>query len=121
MKRLIRSGHFDLKELELVLAMLVAGKPLPPYYNNHQLQGTYADCLECHLKGNLLLIYKIDVEAGKIVVAKIGSHSELFRAYLQSHIRIKWQNFEVKNELESEPYRDMVRTKRGFLTEILPF
>ena len=78
-KRLIRSGRFDSRELEKVLNMLAAGHALLPQYGNHSLQGQYSDCFECHIEGDLLLIYKIDAKEQKIALVNLGSHSELFR------------------------------------------
>ena len=45
-------------------------------YKDHMLKGEYASFKECHLKPDLLLIYKIDDNVLKLV--EIGSHSELF-------------------------------------------
>ena len=77
-KRLNRSGRFDASELENVLALLVMGNTLPVRYANHTLQGKYSDCFECHIKSDMLLIYKIDSEQQKIALVRLGSHSELF-------------------------------------------
>jgi len=79
LKRLTRSGQFDWKKLDAVLDILASGNVLPPRYGNHSLQGKYADCFECHIKSDLLLIYKIDEVERKIAVVRIGSHSDLFR------------------------------------------
>ncbi len=78
-KRLSRSGRFDCHALNEVLNALAAGESLPARYDNHPLQGIYADCFECHIKSDLLLIYKVEETEGKIALLKIGSHSELFR------------------------------------------
>ncbi len=59
--------------------MLAFGKTLPAGYENHPLHGEYADCFECHIKGDLILIYKIDVLTNTLAIVNIGSHSDLFR------------------------------------------
>ncbi|HEY4508131.1 MAG TPA: type II toxin-antitoxin system mRNA interferase toxin, RelE/StbE family [Candidatus Paceibacterota bacterium] len=42
------------------------------------LAGEYQGCHECHLKGNVLLIYAIVDSIREITLVDIGSHSELF-------------------------------------------
>ena len=78
-KRLSRSGRFEFEALNSVLNVLAAGRALPAQYANHPLHGAYRDCFECHLKSDLLLIYKIDEHTKTVVVMNLGSHSELFR------------------------------------------
>ena len=39
--------------------------------------GDYKNCMECHVEGDLLLIW-IDEENNQIGVLRLGSHSELF-------------------------------------------
>ena len=45
-------------------------------HRDHLLKGEYASFRECHLKPDLLLIYKIERNTLKLV--DIGSHSVLF-------------------------------------------
>lgn len=37
----------------------------------------YADCFECHIKSDLLLIYEVDKSRNTLTVVDIGSHSDL--------------------------------------------
>ena len=46
-------------------------------YKDHQLKGTLSDFRECHIKPDLLLIYRIKDEYLELI--DIGSHSELFK------------------------------------------
>lgn len=46
-------------------------------YKDHQLKGDKKSFRECHIKPDLLLIYKIEKNTLKLV--DIGSHSELFK------------------------------------------
>jgi mRNA interferase YafQ len=69
------------RELEAVLTLAVAlladDKPLPEKNRDHALAGEWRDHRECHLKPDLLLIYrKPDNEVLQLV--RLGSHSELF-------------------------------------------
>ncbi len=78
LKKLVRSGSFDILEVDRLVNMLATGAWLDPKYDNHPLHGKYAGCFECHLKGNLLLIYAIDDAEKTLTLVDIGSHSELF-------------------------------------------
>jgi mRNA interferase YafQ len=68
-------------ELDAVLmfavSLLADDKPLPERNHDHSLGGDWRDHWECHLKPDLLLIYrKPDAEVLQLV--RLGSHSELF-------------------------------------------
>jgi len=78
-KREKRGRHRS--ELETVLtfavSLLVDDKPVPERNRDHALSGNWSDHRECHLKPDLLLIYrKPDLEVLQLV--RLGSHSELF-------------------------------------------
>ena len=61
-----------------VLSLLVADKPLGTCYRDHDLSGNWAGYRECHLKPDLLLVYRKSNE-NILRLARLGSHSELFR------------------------------------------
>jgi len=63
-------------ELDTVLALLLAKKKLPEKYRDHSLTGNYVGFRECHIKPDVLLVYKTDGES--LILARLGSHSELF-------------------------------------------
>jgi len=58
--------------------LLISAKKLPEKYRDHFLIGGYSGMRECHVKPDVLLIYWIDVENNKLVLERLGSHSELF-------------------------------------------
>lgn len=60
-----------------ILQMLRDEIPIPKEYNPHMLKGEYKGCMECHIEGDLLLIW-IDETVNQIGVLRLGSHSELF-------------------------------------------
>jgi mRNA interferase YafQ len=69
------------REVEALLvstiSLLADDKPLPERNRDHALGGDWRDFRECHLKPDLLLIYrKPDEELLQLV--RMGSHSELF-------------------------------------------
>lgn len=67
------------KELVLgVIDQLANGIELDPKYKNHKLIGNYKNCLECHIKPDLLLIYRINDCELELALVQVGSHSKLF-------------------------------------------
>lgn len=65
-------------ELEKVLDILVDGGVLPQKNNNHPLVGEFQGCFECHIKPDVLLIYKIEKAELLVLLLRVGSHSDLF-------------------------------------------
>jgi mRNA interferase YafQ len=59
------------------VALLSEDKPLPDRNRDHQLSGEWRDHRECHLKPDLLLIYRKPDEL-VLQLVRLGSHSELF-------------------------------------------
>lgn len=51
--------------------------PIPKENKPHMLSGDYEGCMECHIKGDFLLIW-IDPDTDEIDLVRLGSHSELF-------------------------------------------
>ena len=64
-------------DLKLVLVTLVTDQPLDAKYRDHDLIGDWAGYRECHLKPDLLLIYR-KAESDTLRLARLGSHSALF-------------------------------------------
>ena len=60
-----------------VISLLVVDKELPKARRDHDLVGDWVGYRECHLKPDLLLIYKLP-EPKILRLARLGSHSELF-------------------------------------------
>jgi mRNA interferase YafQ len=69
------------KVLDALLAraveLLVEDKPLPPTNRDHALVGEWKDCRDCHLRPDLLLLYR-KPDADVLQLVRLGSHSELF-------------------------------------------
>lgn len=61
-----------------VIAILLQGKPLDKKYKNHNLKGRFHNYQECHVKPDLLLIYKYNHDECVVICICIGSHSNLF-------------------------------------------
>lgn len=67
-----------LDKLYKVIELLKQDKPLPSNLKPHLLQGEYKDHMECHIENDFLLIW-FDKEKGIVRLARLGSHSELFK------------------------------------------
>ena len=69
------------KDLDVLAAaaitLLVNDTPLPDNNRDHALSGDWVGYRECHLKPDLLLIYK-KPDDETLRLARLGSHSELF-------------------------------------------
>jgi len=63
--------------LTSVISLLAEDKSLPERNRDHALGGEWQDFRECHLKPDLLLIYR-KVGADVLQLVRMGSHSELF-------------------------------------------
>jgi mRNA interferase YafQ len=55
--------------------LLAAGKELPAAYRDHQLNGELRQYRECHIRGNLLLVYQVRENELMLVLVDIGTHS----------------------------------------------
>jgi len=64
-------------ELERVITLLVKKLPLPGKYKLHPLFGNYKNYMECHLRPDILLIFRITET--ELYLYRIGSHSNLFK------------------------------------------
>ncbi len=65
-----------LLELQRIIESLIHEKSLPTKHRDHNLTGNWIDHRECHLRNDVLLIYKIEDDI--LFSTRVGSHSELF-------------------------------------------
>ena len=61
-----------------IINKLLNNEILESKYKDHKLIGKYAGFRECHIKPDLLLIYKKENKTLILVCIAIGSHSDLF-------------------------------------------
>lgn len=59
-----------------VLDCLLNNKPIPEKYQDHALTGNWQGFRDCHLKPDLVLIYRI--VDNEIELHRLNSHSEIF-------------------------------------------
>lgn len=74
-KRVKRRGY-DVSKLIEVIERLARGEKLEQKYRDHPLLGEYANCRECHLEPDWLLIYRLTAE--ELILIRTGTHSDLF-------------------------------------------
>jgi len=67
----------ELQNFIEIIYKLSNGLALEQKYKDHQLKGELKEFRECHIKPDLLLIYRI--KNSRLELIDIGSHSELFR------------------------------------------
>jgi len=74
--KLIIKRQKKLEKLHFIINELQHSRPLPPKNKNHRLKGNYADCWECHIEPDWLLIYQITNE--ELILIRTGTHADLF-------------------------------------------
>jgi mRNA interferase YafQ len=63
-------------DLSAVLSALQEDRPLAVGYRDHALSGEWKGCRDCHIKPDLVLIYRLP-DPDTLQLVRIGSHSEL--------------------------------------------
>lgn len=70
--------HHDIETLLPEIVHLLANNaPLPQKHRDHALGGNWNGHRECHMKPDLLLIYKLP-DQETLRLTRMGSHSQLF-------------------------------------------
>lgn len=77
LKRAAKRGY-NIALLTDVIKILANGEILPAKYRDHNLSGNYANCRECHITPDWLLIYEITERDLILYLTRTGSHSDLF-------------------------------------------
>lgn len=76
--KLLKKRGYNLNLIKEVIEMLANEKELPQKYKNHQLSGNYVGFMECHIRPDWLLIYKIEKNKLVLTLSRTGTHSDLF-------------------------------------------
>lgn len=77
-KRVVKSGYFKHELFKEIFDCLQNGLELPMKFRDHPLKANFYGYRECHISGDMLLIYEIDQVNKIITYSDIGSHSKLF-------------------------------------------
>ena len=77
-KREMKGRHRPtlIADLTAVLDALIADRPLAPRCRDHALIGDWRDHRDCHIRPDLVLIYRIPDEQ-TLQLVRLGSHAEL--------------------------------------------
>ena len=65
--------------LNEVMEKLIKEQPLESKYCDHPLQGEWKGFRDCHVENDWVLIYRVNKAEKRIIFARLGTHSELFR------------------------------------------
>ena len=63
-------------DLTAVLDSLIADRPLEPRHHDHALTGNWRDHRDCHVRPDLVLIYRLP-DNQMLQLVRLGSHAEL--------------------------------------------
>ncbi len=63
-------------EFETLFDLITSGEKLPARYKDHPLKGNWRGHRGCHLRPDILVIYRIAND--EITFVRINSHSEIF-------------------------------------------
>lgn len=80
-KKLKASGKIKptvIQNLTSVIDIISKGIKLDLKFKDHALNGDFDGYRECYIKGDLLLIYKLEQKELILILVDIGSHSYLF-------------------------------------------
>ncbi|MGP1474240.1 MAG: type II toxin-antitoxin system YafQ family toxin [Treponema sp.] len=76
--KLAQKRHVDIDELFKVISMLQKQELLPEEKRDHLLAGNYKGYRECHVRPDLLLIYKTKEKDLELLLFRTGTHSDLY-------------------------------------------
>ena len=74
----LKNDKNSLNLVRNIIKKLANNEILESKYKDHKLIGKYAGFRECHIKPDLLLIYKKENKTLILACIAIGSHSDLF-------------------------------------------
>jgi len=69
----------DKELLKEIVTLLAQDITLNEKYKDHKLTGNFKDLRECHVKPDLLLIYKINDDILELALVQVGNHGSLFK------------------------------------------
>ena len=77
-KREAKGAHRDTLQADFVavVSALVSDRPLEARHRDHVLTGEWKDHRDCHVRPDLVLIYR-KPDAGTLQLVRLGSHSQL--------------------------------------------
>lgn len=77
--KLVLKQGWDADSIQSVVTQLLNDDILDPKLKDHALAGDFKAFRECHIYGDLVIIYKRDETT--LTLYKIGRHQDLFKGY----------------------------------------
>lgn len=80
-KKLEHSAKHDMHRIKEAISLLMMNDGiLSAEWKDHKLHGEFEGFRECHVKGDLLLMYQIRQKSycDVVICARVGTHSEIF-------------------------------------------
>ncbi|WP_348518915.1 type II toxin-antitoxin system YafQ family toxin [Campylobacter sp. CCS1377] len=77
--KLVRKQNWNIEAIKQCIEDLAKLDILPQKYKDHALKGDLKDFRECHIFGDLIIIYQRDEE--NLILYRIGRHQDLFKGY----------------------------------------
>ena len=74
----LRNAPAVVADLLPVIDLLAADAPLPPKFRDHALKNDWEGCRDCHIRPDVVLIYKKTADGLVLLLLRVGSHSDLF-------------------------------------------
>ena len=78
-KQYKKLSSIDRELVKEVILLLAQNEKLDEKYKDHKLTGNFKDLKECHVKPDLLLIYKINDDVLELALVQVGNHNSLFK------------------------------------------
>ncbi len=76
--KLAKKQGRDIDKLFDVINTIAEGIKLDDKYRDHNLNGEYVGCRECHVEPDWLLVYEVIDKVLVLMLYRVGTHSELF-------------------------------------------
>ena len=77
--KLVLKQGWDTNAIQSVVTQLLNDDILNPRLQDHALAGDFKGFRECHIYGDLVIVYKRDKE--NLTLYRIGRHQDLFKNY----------------------------------------
>jgi mRNA interferase YafQ len=75
--KLLEKRGYDMSLFKEVVDMLLDGVPLPFKHNDHPLSGDRKGYRDCHIKGDWVLIYRLEKDVLTLLLSETGTHSDI--------------------------------------------
>ena len=82
------------KKLTLdIIERLTNDEILEEKYKDHSLQGILKGCRDCHIKNDLVLVYKKDKNVLILTCINIANHSSSFKKWFSDNLKLLSNSF----------------------------